>query len=84
MNKTKRHTVRFGLIAMVLALIIVVPSLLKYGASAASSTAKPGKVTLTNAKSTAYNKATIYWKKRVMRRNIACTTNSQVPKNGQC
>ena len=23
-------------------------------------------------------------KKRVMRRNIACTTNSQVPKNGQC
>ena len=64
MNKTKRHTViRFGLIAMVLALMIVVPSLLKYGASAASSTAKPGKVTLTSAKSTAYNKATIYWKK---------------------
>ena len=63
MNKTKRHTVRFGLIAMVLALMIVVPSLLKYGASAASSTAKPGKVTLRSAKSTAYNKATIYWKK---------------------
>ena len=32
-------------------------------AQAASSTAKPGKVTLTSAKSTAYNKATIYWKK---------------------
>ena len=56
----KKHTLTRLLLCLLMALLFIPAA---STTAQAASNKKPGKVTLTSAKSTAYNKAVVYWKK---------------------